>query len=151
MRGIEKIMGPNAAGPCSSTFRVSASESANGPKRLGLEAQGQSWPWNLPVSLTLLWAGPSLAPCCRGSRHWLFPCGSWSPRLAGPFDPPCGSFSFSSPFQPYLPLLCACATLSPFRPSVSHVDTRPSYLFPFRSFGSRPPPGSRMPLQTKVR
>lgn len=28
---------------------------------------------------------------------------------------------------------------------------QPPYLFPFRSFGSQPPPGSRMSLQTKVR
>ena len=66
------------------------------------------------------------------------------PHPAGPF-PVVPSLSHSTPSPPSC-VLCAWASLFPFP-----VDVRASYLVPFRSFGARPSPGSRMPLQTKVR
>lgn len=84
------------------------------------------------LSLTLLWA---LA------ASW------WEP------EPPAGQFPSFAMALPALPPPCCVLGPDPPLPRapVSPVDTQPSYLFPFRSFGSRSPPGSRMPLQTKVR
>lgn len=82
-------MGSCVAQPCPSPFWVSASESANGSKRPGLEAPLQGRPWNLSVlSPPLLWAlRPHWLPLLAGLWHWQFPRGSLGPWLAGLQDP----------------------------------------------------------------
>lgn len=85
------------------------------------------------------------SPAAEALGPWQFPGGSLSPRLAAVSSVPHALPALPPP----------CSGLGPVFPlfgdSVSPADTQLSYLFPFRSFGSRPPPGSRMPLQTKVR
>lgn len=78
---------------------------------------------------------PPPSGCLKGSwpGHTLQGPSLWFPLFLSTPSPPSR-------------VLCAWASLFPFP-----VDGRASYLVPFRSFGARPSPGSRMPLQTKVR
>lgn len=72
---------------------------------------------------------------------------SWPDRtLQRPVIP---SLSHRTPVLP--PMCYVLRPVFPFPGSTFPVSIRASYLFPFRSFGARPSPGSRMPLQTKVR